>query len=54
MSKDKKKNKEVSKSYGNPIKSVWGKIIIIIISVAMVAGILASLIYLLIKNFAAV
>ena len=46
-----KKNTNNKKSYSNPIKTVWGKVIIIVISVAMVAGILASLIYLMVQNF---
>lgn len=50
----KEKNKEVKKSYGNPIKSTWGKIVVIILCAAMVAGIIASLIYLIVQNFTSV
>lgn len=50
--KNKKNNKvETKKSYNNPVSSIWGKIAIVFLCVAMVGGILASLIYAIVSNF---
>lgn len=46
-----KKNNKVQKKkkYSSPFQTIWGKAIIISLSLLMVAGILASLIYALVK-----
>ncbi len=46
------RNKTSNKTevYRNPIKSIWGKVIVWILCLAMVASILFSFIYLLIKS----
>lgn len=40
-------NKKPEKIYRNPAKSLWGKIIITVLSLTMVFGSLISLIYLM-------
>lgn len=44
-----KNNKVQKKKYSSPFQTIWGKAIIISLSLLMVAGILASLIYALVK-----
>lgn len=44
-----KKQQKIS-TYRNPIHSVWGKIVIWILSLAMIASILFAFIYLIIKQ----
>lgn len=52
MAKDKKNkdNKPTKKQYTSPLKTVWGKVLVVFLSLLMVAGILASFIYLIIKS----
>lgn len=51
LANNNKKKNEVKKAYKNPISSIWGKILIVALCLAMVGGILASLIYIIISNF---
>lgn len=48
--KNTKKKKKVKKPYVNPYKTTWGKVIIWVLSAAMVLGTLATLIYLIVIN----
>ena len=52
MSKNKNiKNKDKNvKSYQNPTKTIWGKVIILILALTMAFGSLISLIYLIATN----
>lgn len=43
--------KQEKSTYRNPIKSIWGKVIIWILCFAMVATIIFGLISLIVKNF---
>lgn len=50
--KAKKKDASLQKKdkvYHNPLSTIWGKVLIVFLCFLMVAGILASLIYLLYK-----
>lgn len=51
MAKDKKKEKNNKKTYRNPLKTIWGKALIVIMSLLMVASILLSLGYLMYRAF---
>ncbi|MGM9972145.1 MAG: hypothetical protein ACI35W_07030 [Anaeroplasmataceae bacterium] len=53
MAQNKKrvKKEENKKAYKNPISSIWGKILIVVLSLAMVGGILFGLISAIISNF---
>ncbi len=47
-----KKGEYVAKSdrqYHNPLKTLWGKILIVFLAILMVSSILISLIYLIVK-----
>lgn len=45
------KKQETKKGYTNPMSTIWGKVIIILLCLAMVGGILYSLISAIITNF---
>lgn len=47
---DNKKIKEKKKTYGNPVNTVWGKIIIFVLAFAMCFGGLFGLIMAIINN----
>lgn len=49
VKKAKKKDK-AKKPYVNPYKTTWGQILIWILCIAMVAGSIGTLIYLIIQN----
>ncbi len=49
VKKAKKKDK-AKKPYVNPYKTTWGQILIWILCIAMVAGSIGTLIYLMIQN----
>lgn len=46
---NKKNVNKTEKVYRNPAKSLWGKIIITVLALAMVFGSLISLIYLMVR-----
>lgn len=49
MAKNEVSNKKNEKVYHNPLQTLWGKILIITLSLAMVVGILIALIWNLVK-----
>lgn len=51
QNKKRVKKEENKKTYKNPISSIWGKILIVVLSLAMVGGILFGLISAIISNF---